>query len=85
MALRPRERGLSGTDPSAVSSPIIDLPIEQLQRNFEMGPIAYLRMMQACHPHLKASGEGRVINFASLAGVLGSLAPDGGMIIDSAR
>jgi len=58
-------------DPSSVSSPIIDLPIEQLQRNFEMGPIAYLRMMQACHPHLKASGEGRVINFASLAGVLG--------------
>ncbi|BEP64849.1 SDR family NAD(P)-dependent oxidoreductase (plasmid) [Variovorax sp. V213] len=58
-------------DPTSVSSSIIDLPIEQLQRNFEMGPIAYLRMMQACHPHLKASGEGRVINFASLAGVLG--------------
>ncbi|WP_447791220.1 SDR family NAD(P)-dependent oxidoreductase [Pseudomonas farris] len=27
--------------------------------------------MQACYPHLKASGEGRVINFASLAGVIG--------------
>lgn len=27
--------------------------------------------MQACHPYLKASGAGRVINFASLAGVLG--------------
>ena len=58
-------------DPSAVSSSILDLSIEQLQRNFEMGPIAYLRTMQACYPHLKASGEGRVINFASLAGVLG--------------
>ena len=58
-------------DPSSVLSPIIDLSVEQLQRNFEMGPIAYLRMMQACHPHLKASGEGRVINFASLAGVQG--------------
>lgn len=58
-------------DPSAVSSSIIDLSAEQLQRNFELGPIAYLRTMQACHPHLKASGEGRVINFASLAGVLG--------------
>jgi NAD(P)-dependent dehydrogenase (short-subunit alcohol dehydrogenase family) len=46
---------------------IIDLSVEQLQRNFEMGPIAYLRTMQACYPHLKASGEGRVINFASLA------------------
>lgn len=58
-------------DPSVVSSPIIDLSIEQLQRNFEMGPVAYLRTMQACYPHLKASGEGRVINFASLAGVQG--------------
>jgi short chain dehydrogenase len=42
-----------------------------LQRNFEMGPIAYLRTMQACYPHLKASGEGRVINFGSMAGVIG--------------
>jgi NAD(P)-dependent dehydrogenase (short-subunit alcohol dehydrogenase family) len=58
-------------DPSVVQSSIIDLPVEQLQRNFDMGPIAYLRTMQACYPHLKASGKGRVINFASLAGVLG--------------
>jgi len=60
-------------DPSAVMSSILELSVEQLQRNFEMGPIAYLRMMQACYPHLKASGEGRVINFASLAGVIGLL------------
>jgi 3-oxoacyl-[acyl-carrier protein] reductase len=52
-------------------SSIIGLTVEQLQRNFEMGPIAYLRMMQACYPHLRASGDGRVINFASMAGVLG--------------
>lgn len=58
-------------DPSSISSPIVDLSVEQLQRNFQTGPIAYLCMMQACHPHLKASGEGRVINFASCAGVLG--------------
>lgn len=56
-------------DPSVVLSSVIDLPVEQLQRNFDMGPIAYLRMMQACYPHLKASGEGRVINFGSAAGV----------------
>jgi 3-oxoacyl-[acyl-carrier protein] reductase len=60
-------------DPSAVMSSILELSVEQLQRNFEIGPIAYLRMMQACYPHLKASGEGRVINFASLAGVIGLL------------
>ncbi|MGE8098638.1 SDR family NAD(P)-dependent oxidoreductase [Pseudomonas fluorescens] len=58
-------------DPSAVFSSVLDLSAEQLQRNLEMGPIAYLRTMQACYPHLKASGEGRVINFASLAGVIG--------------
>jgi 3-oxoacyl-[acyl-carrier protein] reductase len=57
-------------DPSAVHSSVIDLPVEQLQRNFDMGPIAYLRMMQACYPHLKASGNGRVINFASAAGIV---------------
>lgn len=58
-------------DPSSVSSTILELSVEQLQRNFDTGPVAYLRMMQACHPHLKASGAGRVINFASCAGVLG--------------
>jgi 3-oxoacyl-[acyl-carrier protein] reductase len=58
-------------DPSSVFSSIVDLSVEQLQRNFETGPIAYLRMMQACYPHLKASGDGRVINFASMAGVIG--------------
>ena len=58
-------------DPTVVHSSILDLSVEQLQRNFDMGPIAYLRTMQACYPYLKASGEGRVINFASLAGILG--------------
>jgi Enoyl-(Acyl carrier protein) reductase len=61
----------SAFDPSAVLSSIIDLSVEQLQRNFETGPIAYLRTMQACYPHLKTSGDGRIINFASMAGVLG--------------
>nr|WP_082710545.1 SDR family oxidoreductase [Agrobacterium sp. D14] len=58
-------------DPSAVSSPIAELPVDQLQRNFEMGPIAYLRTMQAAYPYLKSSGAGRVINFGSMAGVVG--------------
>jgi 3-oxoacyl-[acyl-carrier protein] reductase len=35
-----------------------------------MGPFAYLRMMQACYPYLKASGEGRIINFGSMVGVV---------------
>lgn len=58
-------------DPSAPFSSVIDLSVEQLQRNFAVGPIAYLRTMQACYPYLKTSGEGRVINFGSMAGVIG--------------
>ncbi|TGN99178.1 SDR family NAD(P)-dependent oxidoreductase [Burkholderia sp. USMB20] len=58
-------------DPSVVASPIIELSVEQLQRNFDTGPIAALRTMQACYPHLKASGSGRVINFGSPAAALG--------------
>ncbi|NYF20058.1 NAD(P)-dependent dehydrogenase (short-subunit alcohol dehydrogenase family) [Xanthomonas sp. JAI131] len=58
-------------DPSAPFSSVIELSAEQLQRNFDTGPIAYLRTMQAAYPYLKASGEGRVINFGSSAGVVG--------------
>lgn len=58
-------------DPSVVTGAIKELSISQLQRNFDVGPVAYLRLMQACYPHLKASGAGRVINFASMAGVQG--------------
>ncbi|MCL6654850.1 3-oxoacyl-ACP reductase [Agrobacterium rubi] len=60
-------------DPSAVMSSIMELSVEQLQRNFDTGPIATLRTMQACYPYLKASGEGRVINFGSPAALLGML------------
>lgn len=63
-------------DSSAVASALLDLSTKQLQRNFDTGPIAYLHTMQACYPHLKASGAGRVINFASLAGISG-LSPYG--------
>ncbi|MEB5834892.1 SDR family oxidoreductase [Pantoea dispersa] len=58
-------------DPGAPVSSILDLSVEQLQRNFDMGPVAYLRTMQACYPWLKKSSGGRVINFGSLAGVVG--------------
>ncbi|WP_454677178.1 SDR family NAD(P)-dependent oxidoreductase [Achromobacter marplatensis] len=58
-------------DPTAPFSSILDLSAQQLQRNFDIGPIAYLRAMQAAYPHLKKSGEGRVINFGSMAGVVG--------------
>lgn len=58
-------------DPSVVACSINELSVEQLQRNFSTGPIASLLAMQACYPYLKASGQGRVINFGSAAGTLG--------------
>ncbi|EMS95512.1 short-chain dehydrogenase [Agrobacterium tumefaciens str. Cherry 2E-2-2] len=58
-------------DPSVVQSSVLNLAVEQLQRNFDTGPIAFLRTMQAAYPYLKASGEGRIINFGSMAGVTG--------------
>jgi len=58
-------------DASAPFSSILELSAEQLQRNFDLGPVAYLRMMQAAYPHLKNSGEGRIINFGSMAGIVG--------------
>ncbi|MGJ7609108.1 SDR family NAD(P)-dependent oxidoreductase [Variovorax sp. LT1R20] len=39
-------------DPLVVQSSIVELSAEQLQRNLDMGPIAYLRTMQACYPFL---------------------------------
>lgn len=56
---------------SSVASSVLDLPVEQLQRQLLVGPIAYLRMMQAAYPHLKGREGARIINFASCAGVLG--------------
>jgi len=73
-------------DPSVVMSSLIELSIEKLQRNFDMGPIAYLRLMQACYPYLKASGEGRVINFGSSAGIIAILPYSGyGMAKEAVR
>ena len=41
-------------DPIAPYSSILELSAEQLQRNFDMGPIAYLRFMQAAYPYLNS-------------------------------
>jgi NAD(P)-dependent dehydrogenase (short-subunit alcohol dehydrogenase family) len=38
---------------------------------FDTGVKATLRCMQAAFPHMKAQGEGRIINFGSRRGILG--------------
>ncbi|CAH0495305.1 SDR family NAD(P)-dependent oxidoreductase [Novosphingobium sp. CECT 9465] len=59
-------------DLSTVQSSVNDLSVEQLMQQFQTGPIACLRTMQAAYPYLKRSGAGRVINFASSVGVIGA-------------
>ena len=59
-------------DLSTAQSSVNDLGVDQLLHQFHSGPIACLRTMQAAYPHLKQSGNGRVINFASSVGVIGA-------------
>lgn len=45
--------------------PILDIPEDMLEDGWTSGPLATLRMMRFCHPHLK--GDGSIINLASTA------------------
>lgn len=40
---------------------------EQLAQGWNSGPLATFRLMKLCHTHLKASGDGHIINLASSA------------------
>jgi len=44
-------------------------PDEAMRRGFAIGPMAALWAMQACFPHMRAQGYGRVVSMASLNGV----------------
>lgn len=59
-------------DVTTIQASVLELPVGQLQRQIDTGPVATLLMMQAAYPHLKASGAGRVINFGSAVGVQGT-------------
>lgn len=49
--------------------PINDLKAEILERGYNSGPIAALRTMQACYPHMKARGGGAIVNMVSSVSV----------------
>ena len=51
--------------------PVAEVTEEDMRICFESGPIASLRMMQLCYPHMKARGGGSVVNFASGVGTGG--------------
>jgi NAD(P)-dependent dehydrogenase (short-subunit alcohol dehydrogenase family) len=55
------------------NGPLLETTDDDLRVVFESGPIATLRMMRLCHPHLKAEGGGAIVNFASAAGTAGGV------------
>jgi len=54
-----------------IDTDMLKVTDEDMRVSFESGPIATLRMMQLCYPHLKTRGGGAIINFASEAGTAG--------------
>jgi NAD(P)-dependent dehydrogenase (short-subunit alcohol dehydrogenase family) len=49
--------------------PILSVIDEEYERSFATGPLATLRMMQSCHPHMKARGGGVIVNLVTSAAV----------------
>jgi len=52
-------------------TPLLETTDEDMRSAFDSGPTATLRMMQLCHPYIKARGGGAIVNFASAAGTQG--------------
>lgn len=48
---------------------LLDVVDENFERAFASGPLATLRFMRACHPHMVARGGGSVINLVTSAAV----------------
>lgn len=59
-------------DTSGLHAPFMDFTEEMLHKQWYSGFMGSVWFMQACFPHLKGRG-GRIINFASGAGVRGEL------------
>ncbi|MDH6675894.1 NAD(P)-dependent dehydrogenase (short-subunit alcohol dehydrogenase family) [Rhodococcus sp. LBL1] len=49
--------------------PINDLKPDLLERAYTSGPVAALRTMQACYPHMKERGGGAIVNMVSSVAV----------------
>jgi len=42
---------------------------EAFMRGFTSGPLATLRLMKLCHPHMQARGGGSIVNLVTAAAV----------------
>jgi len=47
--------------------PLLAVDINEFEKGLRVGPMATLRLMQLAQPHLKAHGDGSIINLASTA------------------
>ncbi len=50
--------------------PLVEMPLEEVRRQFETNVFAPLALVQQCFPLLKASGHGQVVNIGSVSGIL---------------
>lgn len=48
---------------------LLDADDAEFEKSFATGPLATLRTMRACHPHMKARGGGSIINLVTSAAV----------------
>lgn len=48
-------------------APLLALSEDALMAGWESGPLATLRLMKLCHPHLKKSGRGNIVNLCTVA------------------
>ncbi|GAB3628282.1 short-chain dehydrogenase [Pandoraea terrae] len=48
---------------------LLDATDEYFQKGFDTGPMATLRLMRACYPHMAARGGGAIVNLVSSAAV----------------
>lgn len=48
---------------------LLDVDLKAVDLAFNTGPLAALRLMRACHPHMKARGGGSIINMVTSAAV----------------
>jgi NAD(P)-dependent dehydrogenase (short-subunit alcohol dehydrogenase family) len=55
-------------DQGSSNGRILDITADQVRRQFDSGPVAYLTFMQAVFPHMDGR-DGRIVNLASCLGI----------------
>lgn len=52
---------------SSALGKLLDVDFDNVDLAFKAGPMAALRLMRACHPHMKARGGGSIVNMVTSA------------------